>query len=113
MPMYEYQCPKCEHVVEVLQRHDEPGPKRCPNCGGRKNGSRDEQHFFSARRLGLVQNRLFFFFIWWGRKLWRLSKITRPFVWCLLTKNSGRHESYLEVHLTLPIADTERYWIVY
>ena len=36
MPMYEYHCPKCEHVVEVLQRHDEPGPKRCPNCGGRK-----------------------------------------------------------------------------
>ena len=36
MPMYEYQCGKCSHVVEVLQRHDEPGPKSCPECRGRK-----------------------------------------------------------------------------
>ena len=35
MPMYEYQCDKCSHVVEVLQRHDEPGPKSCPKPGCR------------------------------------------------------------------------------
>lgn len=27
MPIYEYECPNCEQVQEVLQSHDDPPPK--------------------------------------------------------------------------------------
>lgn len=36
MPTYEYECGKCEKPFEVFHRMDEPGPKKCPECGSKK-----------------------------------------------------------------------------
>jgi len=33
MPFYEYQCTKCGHVEEVLQKSDDAPLKKCPACG--------------------------------------------------------------------------------
>jgi len=34
MPIYEYQCRKCEKVFEVIQKMNEGGDKlKCPACG--------------------------------------------------------------------------------
>ena len=32
MPLFEYQCDKCGHQVERLQKHDDP-PPYCEPCG--------------------------------------------------------------------------------
>jgi putative FmdB family regulatory protein len=34
MPLYEYQCLRCEKKSEVLQRLDEAPLAACPHCGG-------------------------------------------------------------------------------
>ncbi len=33
MPFYEYQCTKCGHQEEVLQKVDDKPLKKCPVCG--------------------------------------------------------------------------------
>jgi putative FmdB family regulatory protein len=33
MPIYEYQCGKCEHVLEALQKMSEEPLRFCPECG--------------------------------------------------------------------------------
>ena len=33
MPIYDYACTSCRHVVEVIHRISESGPRFCPNCG--------------------------------------------------------------------------------
>lgn len=33
MPFYEYQCEKCGHEEEVLQKISDPPLKKCPACG--------------------------------------------------------------------------------
>ena len=33
MPFYEYQCSKCGHVEEVLQKISDEPLKKCPACG--------------------------------------------------------------------------------
>ena len=33
MPLYEYQCGKCQHRFEKIQRFSDPGPDVCPVCG--------------------------------------------------------------------------------
>lgn len=35
MPIYEYECEKCQHRLEVLQRFNERPLKKCAKCGGR------------------------------------------------------------------------------
>lgn len=35
MPIYEYECEKCRHRFEVLQKFAERPLKKCPKCGGR------------------------------------------------------------------------------
>jgi putative FmdB family regulatory protein len=35
VPIYEYQCSKCNEVTERLQGRDDPPLKKCPSCGGR------------------------------------------------------------------------------
>jgi putative FmdB family regulatory protein len=35
MPLYEYECPKCEAAMELLVRSPEEQPE-CPSCGNRK-----------------------------------------------------------------------------
>ena len=35
MPIYEYQCQKCEGVFEILQGFDEKPARKCEECGGR------------------------------------------------------------------------------
>ena len=32
MPIYEYQCEECGHVVEALQRMSDPPLSDCPRC---------------------------------------------------------------------------------
>ncbi|MGZ8924498.1 MAG: FmdB family zinc ribbon protein [Nitrososphaeraceae archaeon] len=32
MPLYEYQCEKCSHKFEKLQKFSDPLLKACPNC---------------------------------------------------------------------------------
>jgi putative FmdB family regulatory protein len=34
VPIYEYQCKKCQHVFELLQRFSDPQVTQCPRCGG-------------------------------------------------------------------------------
>jgi putative FmdB family regulatory protein len=34
MPLYEYQCEKCQHRFEKIQKFSDPHVKRCPKCGG-------------------------------------------------------------------------------
>jgi putative FmdB family regulatory protein len=33
MPIYDYACSACGHVVEVIHRIDDRGPNFCPECG--------------------------------------------------------------------------------
>ena len=33
MPIYDYGCSACGHVVEVIHGIHEAGPRFCPNCG--------------------------------------------------------------------------------
>ena len=35
MPLYEYRCLKCEHVMEVLQKLSDPPLRRCKVCSGK------------------------------------------------------------------------------
>ena len=35
MPIYEYECKKCGHRFERIQRFSDPLVKKCPECGGR------------------------------------------------------------------------------
>ncbi len=34
MPVYEYECPQCEKVLEVQQRMTDDPLSACPDCGG-------------------------------------------------------------------------------
>jgi putative FmdB family regulatory protein len=34
MPLYEYQCKKCGHRFEKIQKFSDPPVKKCPECGG-------------------------------------------------------------------------------
>jgi len=34
MPIYEYQCKKCNHRFERIQKFSDPHVKKCPDCGG-------------------------------------------------------------------------------
>ena len=33
MPIYEYQCEKCQHTLEALQKFSEKPLRECPECG--------------------------------------------------------------------------------
>ena len=35
MPLYEYQCKKCGHRFEKIQKFSDKHVSKCPNCGGR------------------------------------------------------------------------------
>jgi putative FmdB family regulatory protein len=35
MPLYEYQCKKCGHRFERIQRFSDAMVKKCPECGGK------------------------------------------------------------------------------
>jgi putative FmdB family regulatory protein len=34
MPLYEYQCKKCHHRFERIQKFSDSHMKKCPDCGG-------------------------------------------------------------------------------
>lgn len=34
MPLYEYQCKKCGHRFEKIQKFSDKPQKKCPECGG-------------------------------------------------------------------------------
>src|SRR5262250_1148496 len=34
MPLYEYQCKKCHHRFEKIQKFSDKPVKKCPECGG-------------------------------------------------------------------------------
>jgi putative FmdB family regulatory protein len=34
MPLYEYQCKKCKHRFEKIQKFSEKPVEKCPKCGG-------------------------------------------------------------------------------
>ena len=34
MPLYEYQCKKCGHRFEKIQKFSDKPVKKCPDCGG-------------------------------------------------------------------------------
>ncbi len=36
MPTYEYRCPACESIVEVIHGVNDPPPRKCPQCGARR-----------------------------------------------------------------------------
>ena len=33
MPLYEYQCTKCKHTFEKIQKFSDPPVTECPKCG--------------------------------------------------------------------------------
>jgi putative FmdB family regulatory protein len=35
MPLYEYQCAKCGHRFEKIQKFSDKMVKKCPECGGK------------------------------------------------------------------------------
>jgi len=35
MPLYEYQCKKCGHRFERIQKFSDPPVKKCSECGGK------------------------------------------------------------------------------
>ena len=35
MPLYEYECQKCHHRFERIQKFSDPPVKKCPECGGK------------------------------------------------------------------------------
>jgi putative FmdB family regulatory protein len=35
MPLYEYECTKCGHRFEKIQKFSDNPVKKCPECGGR------------------------------------------------------------------------------
>jgi putative FmdB family regulatory protein len=35
VPLYEYQCTKCKHVFEKIQKFSDPPITKCPECGGK------------------------------------------------------------------------------
>jgi putative FmdB family regulatory protein len=35
MPLYEYECKKCHHRFEKIQKFSDPHVNKCPVCGGR------------------------------------------------------------------------------
>ncbi len=35
MPIYEYQCQKCDGIFEILQGFDEKPARKCEECGGK------------------------------------------------------------------------------
>jgi putative FmdB family regulatory protein len=35
MPLYEYECKKCGHRFERIQRFSDPMVKKCPECSGK------------------------------------------------------------------------------
>lgn len=37
MPIYEYQCKKCGHRFERMQKMSDPHPTGCPDCGAKKS----------------------------------------------------------------------------
>src|SRR6187549_942057 len=50
MPLYEYQCDKCAHRFEVIQKFSDSPIETCPKCGGtvRKLLSSPAVHFKGA-----------------------------------------------------------------
>jgi putative FmdB family regulatory protein len=34
MPLYEYECKKCHHRFERIQKYSDPHVKQCPDCRG-------------------------------------------------------------------------------
>jgi putative FmdB family regulatory protein len=34
MPLYEYECKKCHHRFEKIQKFSDPHVKKCPKCSG-------------------------------------------------------------------------------
>lgn len=34
MPLYEYQCDRCAHRFEIIQKFSDPAVDACPRCGG-------------------------------------------------------------------------------
>jgi putative FmdB family regulatory protein len=34
MPLYEYQCKKCKHRFEKIQKFSDAPVRKCPECGG-------------------------------------------------------------------------------
>jgi len=35
VPLYEYQCTKCKHVFEKIQKFSDPPVDKCPECGAK------------------------------------------------------------------------------
>ena len=36
MPIYEYECKRCDHFFEELLQAMEEAPKKCPSCGSKR-----------------------------------------------------------------------------
>jgi len=35
MPLYEYECGRCKHRFELIQKFSDKPVRKCPDCGGR------------------------------------------------------------------------------
>ncbi len=57
MPIYEYECQKCKHGLEIMQRITDPVKKKCPKCKSEKVIIGDEfNRPYLCTILGLTEN---------------------------------------------------------
>jgi len=52
MPIYEFECQRCHHVWDRLQRLSDPDPEQCPACGAAEVGRRVTAAAFRLKGAG-------------------------------------------------------------
>ena len=57
MPLYEYECKKCGHRFEKIQKFSDRMVKKCPECGGELT-ERDKLGAHLRDELGIDPHRL-------------------------------------------------------
>jgi putative FmdB family regulatory protein len=55
MPTYEYKCPKCEAVFEVLQKMKDKPAAKCPKCGARAERQMSGGHGIHFKGTGFYE----------------------------------------------------------
>jgi putative FmdB family regulatory protein len=52
MPIYEYQCDRCQHNFEVMQKMSDPAPSECPHCKAKEVSKKMSMTSFALKGNG-------------------------------------------------------------
>jgi putative FmdB family regulatory protein len=55
MPTYEYKCPKCEAIFEVLQKMKDKPAAKCPKCGAKAERQMSGGHGIHFKGTGFYE----------------------------------------------------------